>query len=169
LGAIPDIGSNEQKEERKRSSFCFGILTCMELVTLTEENIDQYLEDCIAVQRHLVKPEEVIDAERFKLIAKDSHSFLLGIQVDGHIIGLGEVCKVVHPVHIVGYVHNIVIDPAHRGKGIFSFLMNALEAKAKKWGCDQMNLTCSRSEVQPLYEKRGYLKKETNFYTFKLS
>jgi len=137
----------------------------MESIELTEENIDEYLADCVAVQQHLIKSGEVVNAERFKVTAGDSHSFLLGVRIDGQVIGLGEICKVVHPVHTVGYIHNIVVDPAHRGKGLFSEIMNTLETKAKEWGCDQINLTCSRIEVQSLYEKRSYIKKDTNFYT----
>lgn len=137
----------------------------MELIELTEENIEIYLSDCVAVQQHIIKPGDIVEPEQFKASASDSHSFLLGILIDGHIIGLGEVCKLVHPAHTVGYLHNIVVDPAHRGKGIFSVIMETLEAKATSWGCDQLNLTCSRREVQPLYEKRSYIKKDTGFYT----
>lgn len=137
----------------------------MKLIQLTAENIEQYLDDCVVLQKQLLKPGEVVARERFIQVSEDSHSYLLGALIDDHIVALGEVCKIVHPVHMVGYVHNIVVDEAHRGKGLFTVVMNALEAQAVVWGCDQMNLTCSRPEVHPLYEKRGYEKKNTHFYS----
>ena len=149
------------------SIWFFVLVYCcdMEIIQLTATNIEQYLDDCVLVQKYLVTPEEIIEPERFIATASDLNNYLIGVVENGHIVGMGEITKIVHPVRIVGYINNIVVHEDYRGKGIFSLIMNALEVKAKEWGCGKVNLTCSRVEVQPLYEKRGYVERKTKFYT----
>ncbi len=141
----------------------------MKLIQFTKDTIEQYLKDCLALQKHLVKPEEVPNADRFIQTAYDKNNYFIGYIIDDHVIALGEVTRLINPAHVVGYINNIVVDPAHRGKGIFTLLMDELEAKAQEWKCERTNLTCSRSEVQQLYEKRGYVKRDTNFYMREIS
>lgn len=136
----------------------------MEIIELTEDNIDQYLDDCMAVQQYLVKPDEPIKPEQLRATAAAESSHFVGLLEAGHIVGLGVVNQIVHPVRTNGYIDNIVIHPDFRGQGLFTLLMDALEDKAREWGAEQMKLTCSRETVQPLYEKRGYTEKETKYY-----
>jgi len=136
----------------------------MKLIHFTNDTIEVHLDDCLSLQKHLVKPEEIPDVARFRHTASDQNNYFIGYIIDDHVVALGEVTKLINPAHTIGYINNIVVDPAHRGKGIFSMLMDELEAKAQEWKCDRTNLTCSRSEVQSLYEKRGYVKRDTHFY-----
>lgn len=137
----------------------------MEIIRLTVTNIEQYLDDCIAVQKYLVTSGETIEPERFIAAVTESNNYFIGALESGHIVGMGEITKIVHPVRIVGYINNIVVHEDFRGQGIFSLIMHTLEAKAHEWECGKVNLTCSRTEVQPLYEKRGYVERKTKFYT----
>lgn len=136
----------------------------MELLELTAENIDTYLRDCLLLQAQLVSDKELIVPERFVATASSSNSYFIGMLENGQIVGMGVVSLVSHPVDITGYVNNIVVDENYRGQGIFSQIMNALEKQAQVWGCTDLALTCSRPEVQSLYEKRGYTEKVTKFY-----
>ena len=136
----------------------------MELIEFTRENIQIYLEDCMDLQKQLVGDAGLIKAERFVATAESPNSYFLGVSENGHIIGMGVVSLLAHPVDITGYVNNIVVDEKERGKGLFGVIMNALEEKAIDWGCTDLALTCSRAAVQGLYEKRGYRQKETKFY-----
>lgn len=140
----------------------------MEIIELTRENIETYLDECLEVQKYLVKSHEQIEADPFIETAKDDHSYFIGTLDDGRLIGMGVVSKIVHPVRSNAFVNNIVVHPDGRGKGLFGVIMDELEAKARAWGCAQVELTCSREAVQGMYEKRGYLKKETNFYIQKI-
>lgn len=141
----------------------------MEIIELTSENIEQYLDDCVALQKHLVTKEESIVPEAFVQTASDSHGYLMGVlNDDGKLMGMGLVSKVVDPVRVIGYINNIVVHPDARGQGLFGVIMDGLENRSKKWGCTRIELTCSREAVQGMYEKRGYTHKETNFYFFKI-
>ena len=136
----------------------------MELVELTGENIKTYLRDCLVLQTQLVSNPESIIAQRFVATAESTNSYFLAVVEDGQVLAMGVLSLLPHPVDITGYVNNIVVDEKHRGKGIFKTVMDALEEKAKNWGCTDLALTCSRPGVQSLYEKRGYRHKETRFY-----
>ena len=137
----------------------------MEKIELTTQNVGQYLTDCLELQRHLVKEGEPIEEDQFLATAADSHSYFLGILNETkQLIGLGVLSKVVHLVRSNGYINNIVVHPNERGRGLFGDIMDALEQKAIEWGCPRIVLTCSRSEVQGLYKKRGYQRKDTEFY-----
>ncbi len=140
----------------------------MKTIQLTSENIDQYLTDCIEAQKHLVSVPENINPELFKETALDDHTYFFGVVIDDRLLGMGLISKVVHPVNITGYVNNIVVHPDARGQGLFKVIMDALEEKAREWGCTDIALTCSREAVQGMYEKRGYTEKDTHFYLLKI-
>ncbi len=141
----------------------------MEIIELTAENIEGHLDDCLALQEHLVTNKDGIDKSKFIETATDSHGYFIAVVDEDRVVGMGMISKVVHPVDITGYVNNIVVHPDARGKGLFSTIMDSLEARAKEWGCTDLALTCSRDAVQGMYEKRGYKQKETNFYLLKIS
>jgi len=136
----------------------------MELIELTTENCDQYLDQCIEVQKHLVQSGETIDREQFIRTATAPHNYFVALIEEGQIAGLGVINKIVHPVRINGYIDNIVVHPDFRGRGLFTTLMNALEAKAIEWGAAQIKLSCSRVLAQSMYERRGYVEKDTKHY-----
>lgn len=141
----------------------------MNIIELTAENIDQYLDDCLELQGHLVKGVDGINAELIQATAADTHGYFIGIpNDDGKLIAIGLVSKVVDPVRVIGYVNNIVVHPDGRGQGLFRVIMDTLEAKAKEWGCTRMELTCSRDVVQGMYLKRGYTRKDTGFFYLKM-
>ena len=119
----------------------------MEIIELTAENIDSYIDDCLELQSHLVKSDESINRENFIATAKDSHGYLMGIKNEaGKLVGLGLLSKIVDPVRIIGYVNNIVVHPDGRGQGLFGVIMDDIEGKAKYWSvhapCAQLSLVC---------------------------
>lgn len=141
----------------------------MELIELTAENIDRYLEGCVEVQRFLLEEGEAIDTKQFKMTASATHNYFVALIEDGRVVGLGVVNKIIHPVRTNAYIDNIVVHKDFRGRSFFTVIMNALEEKAKEWGVEGVKLTCSRQDVQPLYERRGYEEKiSTKYYVKKL-
>ena len=137
----------------------------MEIIELTAENIEQYLEDCLEVQTYLVSKSESINADLFRATAADVAGYFICIVEDSKVCGLGLVSRQSHPVDITGHINNIVVHPDSRGKGLFKVIMDDLEQHAwNTWGCTDISLTCSREQVQVMYEKRGYIEKLTKFY-----
>ena len=141
----------------------------MKIIELTEENINQHINSCVDLQSYLVTSKESIETKRFVDTAADPCGYFMAVcSDDDQLVGMGLVSKIMDPVRVIGYVNNIVVHPDARGQGLFGVIMNNLETKAKEWGCQRMELTCSREAVQGMYEKRGYVKKNTGFYLLKL-
>jgi len=136
----------------------------MEIIELTAENIEQYLDDCLAMQTHLIKPGEPINPAQFQKTAASTNTYFIGILDTDRLVGLGLYNYIFHPVRTNAHIDNIVVHPDVRGRGLFSMIMTELERHAKAHGVDQVSLTCSRPEVQKLYEKIDYVHKDTNFY-----
>jgi len=137
----------------------------MEIIELTSENIEQYVEGCLETQAHLVSDSSTITAELFQKAAADEAGYLITIIDNGRVMGLGIVNRISHPANVTGYINNIVVHPDARGKGLFKVIMNELERYAfEEWGCTDIALTCSREPVQMMYERRGYKAKDTKFY-----
>jgi GNAT superfamily N-acetyltransferase len=136
----------------------------MEIIELTTENLPSYIDGCLEVQKYLATDQNDVKAEQFKLTASSPHAYLIAVVENGRVAGLGVVNKIVHPVRTNAYIDNIVVHPDFRGQGLFRIIMDELERKAKEWGAAQTKLTCSREEVQPLYEKRDYYEKDTKYY-----
>ena len=141
----------------------------MEIIELTSENIDTYIADCILLQKQLLKPGETPNESLFYATASHEQTYMLGLLENERIVGIGVLGKLIHPAHRTAHVDNIVVDDAYRGRGYFTVIMDALEAKAQEWGADEVTLTCSRPLVQPLYEKRNYEERPTKYYRKKIT
>lgn len=140
----------------------------MEVIELTQENIENYLAGCVETQKFLFESERPIDPEQFRKTAIADHSYFLAAVENGRVAGMCVVNKIEHPVRTDAYVDNMVVHEDFRGLGLFSTLMDSVEKKAQEWGAEKAKLTCSRPAVQPLYERRGYKAKDTKYYTKEL-
>jgi len=54
-----------------------------------------------------------------------------------------------------GHVFNVYVEPAHRGQGHARALMEALEAEARAWGVEILELHASK-DAEALYRAMGY-------------
>ena len=69
-----------------------------------------------------------------------------------------------------GYVHDVVVDEAYRGKGIAERLNRRLIEEAQRLGMRHIDLTSGpeREAANRLYLKLGYERRATNVYRKKL-
>jgi GNAT superfamily N-acetyltransferase len=58
----------------------------------------------------------------------------------------------------VGYVDEMVIDAAHRGRGIGTRILDHLASWARERGCNRIELDSAfhRKEAHAFYERRGF-------------
>ena len=66
----------------------------------------------------------------------------------------------------MGRIEDVVVDDRHRGKGYGKKLVLSLIDKARERGLKQIDLTSSPKRVAAngLYQKLGFVKRETNVY-----
>jgi ribosomal protein S18 acetylase RimI-like enzyme len=66
------------------------------------------------------------------------------------------------------YIDDVITSESYRGMGINSRLLDMVEESAVSSGCTIINLTSSnkskRDAARRQYEKRGFKKRDTNFY-----
>ena len=70
-----------------------------------------------------------------------------------------------------GMVEDVVVDPAHRGKGIGRKLMEKLLEEGRELGLDGIMLFSGhhRTAAISLYESLGFTKRESGLYNLKLT
>jgi GNAT superfamily N-acetyltransferase len=98
----------------------------------------------------------------------DPDHILLAARVDGECVGTatGVICQGLYggsDAYLV--IEDVVVDPAHRRKGLATALLAELERLARDRACNQMILlteTC-RDDAQALYTAAGFEARWTGF------
>ena len=87
---------------------------------------------------------------------------------DDKIVGYLLLTKVLNPVRNYYYclVDYVCVLNNYRGLGVSDKLMAYAEGVAKKTGCKYMQLTCSsfRTSAHSLYQRCGYVKRDSYLY-----
>ena len=94
-------------------------------------------------------------------------NILFGVVRDkDHVIGMGLVIIITKPRGRTGYLEEMVVDEAYRGRGIGTDLTKKLIAFARAKKVSHIELTSRphRTAAIALYESVGFKQKETNVY-----
>ncbi|MDO8963948.1 MAG: GNAT family N-acetyltransferase [Coriobacteriia bacterium] len=101
-------------------------------------------------------------------LSNDPDHLLLAARVDGVCVGTatGVVCHGLYggrDSYLV--IEDVVVDPAHRRRGVATALLGALERAARERGCKQMILLTEsvRADAAALYESCGFAARWTGF------
>jgi GNAT superfamily N-acetyltransferase len=107
-------------------------------------------------------------AKTLTALADDPHHVILAARVDGECVGTatGVICHGLYggfDTYMV--VEDMVVDEAHRRKGIASALLTALESVARERGSNQVILLTEslRSDALALYRANGFEARWTGF------
>jgi ribosomal protein S18 acetylase RimI-like enzyme len=88
----------------------------------------------------------------------------------GEIVGTLSLATFAIPTGRRAWIEDVVVDPAHRGRGVASQLVEAALRLAAETGCRTVDLTSrpSRVDANRLYEQLGFICRETNVYRISL-
>ena len=95
--------------------------------------------------------------------------FLLGaFDERGKLLGMASIYFEDLLARKTAWIEDVVVDMSARGKGIGKALVIKLLELAQIRGASEINLTSrpERKEANLLYEKLGFVKRETNVYRF---
>jgi GNAT superfamily N-acetyltransferase len=115
------------------------------------------------------EPSDVGEMTRaLERLGTDPNHILLAARDDGQCIGTatGVVCHGLYggfDSYLV--VEDVVVDPAHRRKGVATALLGALEQAARERDCQQVMLLTEsvRDDAVALYRSAGYSERWTGF------
>jgi GNAT superfamily N-acetyltransferase len=102
------------------------------------------------------------DMERtFRRLDSDGNYILLAARENGHLVGsvLGILCRELYgPCRPFMVVEDVIVDQAHRRRGIGKALMRRIEQKALENQCSSIMLVTDAKRVEALgfYENLGY-------------
>jgi len=108
--------------------------------------------------------------EQLHRVVDDANAELWTVIEDGKIIGMATLVTLVRVRGTTARVEDVVVDEAHRGKGLGKMLIQKLIERAKERGAYSLHLTSrpDRVAANGLYQKLGFQKRETNAYRLQL-
>ena len=108
-------------------------------------------------------------SELQEIVSSDS-SVLFIARVDGKIVGSLTLATFRIPTGLRAWIEDVVVDSSARGHGVGEALNQAALAEARGRGAVTVDLTSrpSREAANRLYQKLGFVQRETNVYRFTL-
>jgi ribosomal protein S18 acetylase RimI-like enzyme len=93
---------------------------------------------------------------------------LLARDAEGTIVGMLTLAVFRIPTGLRAWIEDVVVDEAARGQGVGAALTNAAIRLANQQGARTVDLTSrpSREAANRLYQRLGFLERETNVYRF---
>lgn len=108
-------------------------------------------------------------SELQEIVSSDS-SVLFVARVDGNIVGSLTLATFRIPTGLRAWIEDVVVDSSARGHGVGEALNQAALAEARARGAVTVDLTSrpSREAANRLYQKLGFVQRDTNVYRFTL-
>jgi len=143
-------------------------------VTVSIAGPDQAAELHEALQRLVPQlsrsnPPPTLDAV-MSMLAHDAITQFVARWDDGAIVGVSTLAVFPIPTATRAWIEDVVVDEAVNGQGIGRMLTEAMIHRARELGCKTVDLTSrpSREAANHLYQKVGFVERETNVYRFTL-
>jgi len=103
-------------------------------------------------------------------IVSSPSTTLFVARLDGTIVGTLTLAVFRIPTGVRAWIEDVVVDESARGHGAGEALNIAALEEARRRGCVTVDLTSrpSREAANRLYERLGFVRRETNIYRFTL-
>lgn len=105
-----------------------------------------------------------------EMVNSDASILFLARDDDGQIVGTLTLVVFRIPTGLRAWIEDVVVDEAARGRGIGEALTRAALDHAARLGVKTVDLTSrpSREAANRLYQKIGFVRRETNLYRYTL-
>jgi ribosomal protein S18 acetylase RimI-like enzyme len=110
-------------------------------------------------------------AEIEEIVRSPACHLLLARDADSAIVGMLTLAVFRIPTGLRAWIEDVVVDEAARGRGVGAELTNAAIRLAGERGARTVDLTSrpSREAANRLYQRVGFVQRETNVYRFEAS
>ena len=127
------------------------------------EPLRQRLEELL---NQLTPQPSTLSEQTLRAVLDDSASHLYLLEEEGRVVGMLTLGIYVSPTGSKGWIEDVVVDNACRGRGYGRMLVAHAIEEARKAGVAQLMLTSNplRVAANKLYQAMGFERKETNCY-----
>jgi len=104
------------------------------------------------------------------VVASPATDLFIAIDDSGVVIGMATLATFRIPTGMRAWIEDVVVDEAGRGQGVGDALTRAMVERARALGCRTVDLTSrpSREAANRLYQRAGFVARETNVYRLDL-
>ena len=127
------------------------------------ESLRQRLEE---LQNQLTPQPSTLSEQTLRAVLNDSASRLYLLEEENRVVGMLTLGIYHSPTGSKGWIEDVVVDDACRGRGYGRMLVAHAIEEARKAGVAQLMLTSNplRVAANKLYQAMGFERKETNCY-----
>ena len=130
--------------------------------------------ELLAATNHLIPQLSTsfagLTMERLEAVLVHESVTLFVARADSAIVGLLTLAMFPLATGLRAWIEDVVVDTSARGQGAGDALVNAAIATARDAGAHTVDLTSrsDREAAHRLYERMGFVRRETNVYRFSL-
>jgi ribosomal protein S18 acetylase RimI-like enzyme len=131
---------------------------------------EEVLAACHRLIPQLSSSSAPISLAELREIISSETSVLLAARLNGNIVGLLTLVVFRIPTAMRAWIEDVVVDESARGKGVGEALNRAALDEARRRGAKTVDLTSrpSRVAANRLYQRIGFVARETNVYRYEL-
>ena len=139
-------------------------------IEIATESTDELVQAMAVLIPQLSKSNPPPSATDLAAIIQSEASVLFVARVDGKIAGALTLATFRIPTGVRAWIEDVVVDSEARGHGVGEALNVAAIAEARSRGAITVELTSrpSREAANRLYQRIGFVQRETNIYRFTL-
>lgn len=140
-------------------------------VEIAAEATDEVLEALHRLIPQLSSSSIPVSAAELSDIVTSDSSTLFIARLDGRIVGSLTLATFRIPTGVRAWIEDVVVDENARGHGVGEALNRAALDEAKRRGAKTVDLTSrpSREAANRLYQRIGFVARDTNVYRYELS
>jgi ribosomal protein S18 acetylase RimI-like enzyme len=141
-------------------------VTVEKLHTVTSEVVSAFKSLIPQLSRSNPAPTE---AELTEMVSSSASDVFIA-RVDGNIVGSLTLVTFRIPTGIRAWIEDVVVDESARGHGVGEALNQSAIAEARQKGAVTVDLTSrpSREAANRLYQRIGFVQRDTNVYRYSL-
>ncbi len=105
-----------------------------------------------------------------QVLAEGSQTIVLGCWENGQLLGMASMAAYTVISGYKGWIEDVVVDQAHRGRKLGRELMDRLVALGREQGLNEIYLFTGHTRLPAiaLYESMGFARKDSHLYVMKL-